>query len=90
MTPFWSSWRGGDQDNSAVNGDVDDAVKFCGTPLGAAVLEKKTCTFSTHSCTKKDFSYTCRMCCHIEIAGEWAQLDGERSYSAFVGIEGMK
>ena len=40
MTPFWSSGRGGDQDNSAINGEVDDAVTFCGTPLGAVVLEK--------------------------------------------------
>ena len=39
MTPFCSSGKGGDQDNSAVNGEVDDAVKFCGSPLGTMLKD---------------------------------------------------
>ena len=92
MKPFCSSGGGGDQDNSAVNGEADEAMKFCGTPVGTVVMEKHNyiiiIPLEIDATTQNDFTSLC--CCHIGIFSEWTQLDGECRYSIIVEIEGMK
>ena len=53
MTPFCSSGGGGDQDNSAVNGEADEAEKFWGTPVGTVVMEKQLLNTSNKSNSTK-------------------------------------